>query len=177
MRLSKLNPRRRKTMPLAMITWINTEGHPEHPWVPPSTGGGVPPGYWGGVAPPLPTHPIAPGGPPPGYWGGVAPPLPTHPIAPGGPPLGIWGGGGVPMPTPPIYIPITPPPESGLSPEHPIYIPVYPDQGLPGPQPHPEHPIAMPHPKVELIKKIKAAVDFWTGNLPESPATKPEPVS
>ena len=35
----------------------------------------------------------------------------------------------------PIYIPVDPPPESGLSPEHPIYLPVYPDQGLPGDQP------------------------------------------
>jgi len=63
---------------------------------------GAPPGYWGGVAPPWVSHPIAPGGmpgypshpiapggerpshpiwiAPPGYWGGVAPPLPTHPI-------------------------------------------------------------------------------------------------
>jgi hypothetical protein len=40
------------------------------------------------------------------------PGVPTHPIAPGTPP-GIWGG-------PPLY----------------------PDQGLPGSQPHPSHPIA-----------------------------------
>ena len=38
----------------------------------------------------------------------------------------------------PIYIPVDPPPDSGLSPEHPIYLPVYPDQGLPGDQPYPD---------------------------------------
>jgi hypothetical protein len=91
---------------------------------------GQPPGYWGGVAPPLPTHPIAPGGPPPGYWGGVAPPLPSHPIAPGGQPPGIWGGrppyvdiggpGPQPTPTPPIYFP---PEGSGGTPTHPIVLP------------------------------------------------------
>jgi hypothetical protein len=120
---------------------------------------GQPPGYWGGVAPPLPTHPIAPGGPPPqiwpspghpahpiapggpppGYWGGVAPPLPTHPIAPGGQPPGIWGGGNVPMPTPPIYLP--PGSIPGAKPEHPIYIP--PSSGVPG---VPTHPIVLPPP-------------------------------
>jgi len=133
-------------------------------------GGGQPPGYWGGIAPPLPTHPIAPGGQPPGYWGGVAPPWVSHPIAPGGPevthpiapggqPPGYWGGGNVPMPTPPIYIPITPPPESGLSPEHPIYIPIT-----------PTHPIVLPPgtpPSSEEIRqKLK---EFLTGNLPPSP--------
>ena len=57
----------------------------------------------------------------------------------------------------PIYIPVEPPPDSGLSPEHPIYLPVYPDnalpgdqphpdQGLPGDQPRPEHPIYLPQP-------------------------------
>lgn len=64
--------------------------------------GGPPLGFWGGVAPPLPTHPIAPGGPPPGIW--PSPGVPTHPIAPGGPPPGIWGGGNEPFPTPPIPI-------------------------------------------------------------------------
>ena len=55
----------------------------------------------------------------------------------------------------PIYIPVEPPPESGLSPEHPIYLPVYPDIGLPGDQPgidntlpgqggRPTHPIYLP---------------------------------
>lgn len=60
-----------------------------------------------------------------------------------------------PHPEHPIYIPVDPPPDSGLSPTHPIYLPVYPDigfpadqphpdQGLPGDQPHPEHPIYIP---------------------------------
>ena len=127
-------------------------GVPTHPWVPPS---GQPPGYWGGVAPPLPTHPIAPGGPPPGIWpgpgypahpiapGGPPPSIwpspghPAHPIAPGGQPPGIWGGGNVPMPTPPIYLP--PDTIPGLKPEHPIYIP----PSSPG---VPTHPIVLPPP-------------------------------
>jgi len=83
---------------------------------------GIPPGYWGGVAPPypdqglpgvppgpsqgpgFPTNPIAPGGQPP--YPSQGPGFPTNPIAPGGRPPGIWGG-------PPLY----------------------PDQGLPGGQP------------------------------------------
>jgi len=56
----------------------------------------------------------------------------------GGPILGggegIWGPTD-PRPTPPIYIPVDPPPESGLKPEHPIYIPIY-----------PAHPIVIPIP-------------------------------
>jgi hypothetical protein len=57
---------------------------------------GSPPGYWGGVAPPHPSHPIAPGGQPPGYWGGVAPPHPDQGL-PGAPP-GYWGGVAPPHP-------------------------------------------------------------------------------
>jgi hypothetical protein len=72
----------------------------------PPSGGGVPPGYWGGVAPPLPTHPIAPGGPPP---------QPTHPIVI--PPDAVAPG----VPTHPIYIPVFP--------AHPIVLP--PDGGPP----------------------------------------------
>jgi hypothetical protein len=96
-----------------------------------------------------PTHPIAPGGPPLGIWGG-APSFPAHPIAPGGGGLGIWGGG-VPMPTPPIYLPVLPPADSGLSPEHPIYFPVY-----------PSHPIA----NVPTWEDIK---NFIFGNVPARP--------
>lgn len=52
----------------------------------------------------------------------------------------------------PIYIPVDPPPDSGLSPEHPIYIPVYPahpielppEGGTDPDAPHPEHPIVQP---------------------------------
>ena len=80
-----------------------------------SIGGGPvypPPGYWGGVAPPTPTHPIAPGGQPPGYWGGVAPPYPDQGL-PGQPP-GYWGGVAPPVPThpwvPPAGSEIPPPP-------------------------------------------------------------------
>jgi hypothetical protein len=94
---------------MAMIIPVTgSGGHPDQGLPQP------PPGYWGGVAPPTVTHPIAPGGPPPGYWGGVAPPLPTHPIAPGGQPPGYWGG-------------VAPP---------------WVDNTLPGSQPHPSHPIA-----------------------------------
>jgi len=60
------------------------------------------------------------------------------PIMPGEQPPGIWGGGNQPFPTPPIYIPVPPPPDSGLKPEHPIYIPVY-----------PAHPIVIPLPPDE----------------------------
>jgi hypothetical protein len=154
---------------------------------------GQPPGYWGGVAPPLPTHPIAPGGPPPGiwpspghpshpiapggpppgYWGGVAPPYPTHPIAPGGRPPGIWGGappyvdiggpGPQPIPTPPIYLP--PGFIPGLKPEHPIYIPpsIWPSPGVP------THPIVLPPPgsgdKPEIAEnwEVKTAWSEQTG--------------
>jgi hypothetical protein len=106
-------------------------GVPTHPIQP------VPPGYWGGVAPPYPdqglpgqpprpTHPIAPGGqPPPGYWGGSSP----HPDQglPGQPP-GYWGG--VAPPYPDQGLPGQPPGYWGGSSPHP-------DQGLPGPQPPP----------------------------------------
>jgi hypothetical protein len=93
----------------------------------------------------VPTHPIA--GAPPSVW--PSPGYPAHPIAPGGAPPEIWG----PILTPenPIYIPITPPPDSGLSPTHPIYIPVY-----------PSHPIA----NVPTWDEIK---DFIFGNVPARP--------
>jgi len=116
------------------------------------------------------------------------------------PPPGIWGPND-PRPSLPIYIPITPPPGSGLEPTHPIYIPVYPDNALPGSQPGPDNslPGYQPHPdntlpgnqprpdhghlpypdqglpgggadpRPVLIAKIKAVVDFWTGNLPVDP--------
>ncbi len=63
------------------------------------------------------------------------------------PPLGIWGPTD-PRPTPPIYIPVPPPPDSGLHPEHPIYIPVYPAHPIVLPLPpeglHPMPPIYIP---------------------------------
>jgi hypothetical protein len=115
--------------------------------------GGPPLGIWGPGSG-YPTHPIAPGGQPPGIWGG-APSYPSHPIAPGGqPPYPSQGPG---FPSNPIYIPIQPPPDSGLSPEHPIYIPVY-----------PEHPIA----NVPTWEEIKG---FIFGNLPPGP-DQPQPV-
>jgi hypothetical protein len=64
---------------------------------------------------------------------------------------------------------IPPDPEHPNIPTHPIYLPVYPDNALPQPQPHPEHPIYMPTPedaKKEVLKKVMAAINFWTGNLP-----------
>jgi len=137
---------------------LQTGGAPTHPIAP----GGPPPGIW--PSPGYPAHPIAPGGPPPEVWPG--PGAPTHPIAPGGPPPGIWPSPGLPthpiapgggpsqgpgFPTPPIYIPIKPPPDSGLAPEHPIYFPVYPD-----------HPIA----NVPTWQDIK---DFIFGNVPQRP--------
>jgi hypothetical protein len=84
------------------------------------------------------------------------------------PPLGIWGGSNQPFPNPPIYIPIMPPEgENGETPEHPIYIPVY-----------PSHPIYFPpgSSPEEIAKKLKELMDFATGNLPENPNERPEPV-
>lgn len=86
------------------------------------TGGGSPPGIWGGANEGFPTHPIAPGGPPPGIWGGT-PAWPSHPIAPGGqPPYPSQGPG---FPTHPIAPGGQPPyPSQGPGfPTHPIYIP------------------------------------------------------
>ena len=145
----------------------------------------------------------------PGGGGGGQPPYPDQGLPPF-PSQGLPGSqprpdqGLPPFPSHPIYIPITPPPDSGLSPEHPIYIPVYPDnslpgdqpypdnslpghqpypdQGLPGSQPHPSHPIVKPgmpgweeNAKAQAIKKIVAAVKFWTGNLPPQQGGQPQP--
>jgi hypothetical protein len=115
--------------------WGPGSGYPTHPIAP----GGEPP--YPSQGPGFPTHPIAPGGQPPGIW--PSPGQPTHPMAPGGGPS--QGPGFV---TPPIYIPITPPPDSGLAPEHPIYIPV-----------SPSHPIA----NVPTWEEIKG---FIFGNVP-----------
>jgi hypothetical protein len=173
---------------LALITPLGgSPGEPTHPWVPPS--GEVPPGYWGGVAPPLPTHPIAPGGPPPSIW--PSPGHPAHPIAPGGRPPGIWGGpplypdqglpGPQPIPTPPIYLP--PGTIPGAKPEHPIYIPptIWPSPGVP------THPIVIPPPgsgeKPEVLEnwEVKTAWSPQTGwvvaIVPTENATVPTPSS
>jgi len=171
------------------------------PWaqVPPGTGPGGPvdPGYsppWAQVRPPVdpgysppwaqvppgtgPGGPVDPGYSPP--WARPQPPRPGWPTVPGWPGGSLPGGiEGFPHPSHPIYIPITPPPDSGLEPTHPIYIPVYPSQG-PG---FPSNPIANPgdpnNPggpaKAEFLKKVKAAVDFWTGNLPTDPNAPPTP--
>ena len=116
-------------------------GLPSHPISP---GGGPSQG------PGFPTFPIAPGGPPPGIW--PSPGYPANPIAPGGGPS--QGPG---FPTPPVYIPIVPPPDSGLSPTHPIYIPVFPG-----------HPIA----NVPVWEDIKG---FILGNLPQRPHPEKKP--
>jgi len=91
------------------------------------------------------------------------PGVPTHPIVIPEPPLGIWGGGNVPFPTPPIYIPVPPPPDSGLKPEHPIYIPVF-----------PAHPIVIPTPPIEGGEPKPPYVwppQIWggSGSLPKPP--------
>jgi hypothetical protein len=132
--------------------------------------------------------PVDPGYFPPGVGGpGSRPPSggahPSHPIT--RPDL---------TPSHPIYIPITPPPDSGLSPEHPIYIPVDPGFGNPddpvyrppvggppgywGGGPHVENPIYRPGAadvKAAMMAKIVAAVRFWTGNLPPGPEQPPTP--
>lgn len=103
---------------------------------------------------PTPQPPVDPGYSPP--WARPQPPRPWGPInypdnsLPGNqpypdqglpkPPLGIWGPGD-PRPTLPIYIPPEggPPPLGIWGPTDPR-----PGWGLPGPQPHPEHPIVLP---------------------------------
>lgn len=138
--------------------------------LPGDPGWGQIPGFTPGTPPPRPQPQ-----PPLGIWGPTDP-RPSHPIAgvPGQPPLGIWGPTD-PRPTPPIYIPIMPPAgEGGEAPTHPIYIPVYPSQG-PG---FPTQPIYLPpgSSAAEVLKQVKEALEFWTGNLPTDPSTKPEPV-
>lgn len=129
---------------------------------------------------PIPGWPAYPGGPGGGLPGNAPRPDNTLP----GQQPGIWGPTD-PRPSHPIYIPVTPPPESGLEPTHPIYIPVYPDNTLPGSQPRPDNTLpgnqpypdnTLPQPTPALIEKIKKAIDFWTGNLPTDPAEKPTPV-
>jgi hypothetical protein len=146
----------------------------------PPSGGGRPPGY--------PSHPIYY----PPYPDQGLPPFPSQGL-PGQQPRPDQGL--PPFPSHPIYIPITPPPESGLEPTHPIYIPVYPDQGLPGPQPRPDQGLpgnqpypdqglpgnqpypdnTLPRPTPGTIAQIKKVVDFWTGNLPPSGGSQPHP--
>jgi len=107
---------------LAVIMPVDTGARPDHELP------GKPPGPSQG--PGLPTHPIAPGGPPPEVWPG--PGKPTHPIywplPPGAP---VDPSYGVPIERP--SHPIAP---GGGGPR--------PDQGLPGEQPKPEHPIVLP---------------------------------
>jgi hypothetical protein len=156
----------------------------------------VPPGYWGGIAPPLPTHPIAPGGPPPQVWPG--PGYPAHPIAPGGPPPQIWPGPGHPahpiapggqppypsqgpgFPTNPIVIP-----PDGLAPgipSHPIYWPIEPAHPIApgGPPPVPAHPIVIPgddeaNPKFEVKAAWTPQTGWVTVIVPTEDATVPTP--
>jgi len=131
---------------------------------PPFPGGGRPPGYPDQGLPgpqPIPGWPSVPG------WGGSLP---------GGPPPRP-GQGLPPFPSPPIYIPITPPPDSGLSPEHPIYIPVYPDQGLPGSQPHPDQglPGNQPYPDQGLPGSQPHPDQGLPGNQPYPDQGLPKP--
>jgi hypothetical protein len=145
---------------------------------------GQPPQIW--PSPGHPSHPIAPGGRPPGIWGG--PPLypdqglpgqqpgVSHPIAPGGkPPFPSQGPG---FPTNPIVIP--PGALAPGIPSHPIYWPIYPDQGLPGAQPHPEHPIVIPgddenNPKFEVKAAWTPQSGWVTVIVPSGDATVPTP--
>jgi hypothetical protein len=81
-----------------------------------------PPGYWGGVAPPVIDNTLPP--PPPGIWP---------------PPVSIWP----PTPLPPDYP--MPPGSVWPSPGHPAHpiapggAPPHPDQGLPGAPSRPDH--------------------------------------
>jgi hypothetical protein len=122
-----------------------------------------------------PEHPIyIPVEPPLGTWGGVAPPHVdiSPPGAQPGPDQGLPGDqprpdqglpGAQPGPSHPIYIPITPPPDSGLAPEHPIYIPVE----IWGDIELPTHPIQLPPTDLTDDQKQKLR-DFIFGNLPPS---------
>lgn len=113
---------------LAMIIPVSGDSQPPQP----------PLGIWGGANQPFPTPPIANAPGIPGYQPPRPPGVPTHPIYY---PPGIWGGANQPFPTPPIYLPPTggPPPLGIWGPTDPR-----PGYGLPGPQPHPEHPIVLP---------------------------------
>jgi hypothetical protein len=77
------------------------------------------------------------------------------------PPLGIWGPTD-PRPSHPIYIPVPPPPDSGLKPEHPIYIPVV-----------PAHPIVIPIPPPDGGQPVPPLV-IWGG--PYDPPRPAHPI-
>jgi hypothetical protein len=140
--------------------------------------GGPPLGYWGGVAPPLPTHPIAPGGPPPQIW--PSPGHPAHPIAPGGPPPGIWPSPG--HPAHPIA-PGGPPPGIWPSPGHPAH-PIAPG-GPPlgfwggGNVPMPTPPIYLPPGTIPGLKPehpIYIPPSIWPSpGVPTHPIVLPPP--
>lgn len=152
----------------------------------PPSGGGSPPGIWGGGNVPMPTPPIPiyPGGTPnpPGIWGGGNVPMPTPPIPiyPGGSPTppGIWGGGNVPMPTPPIPIyPGGTPNPPGIwgggnvpMPTPPIYIPIEPGggQGQPS-QPINEPPTDSPYWQLVYIPQMGG----WVWAVVPPPGWKP----
>jgi hypothetical protein len=154
---------------------------PEHPIYFPITPGHpivlpppeeVPPGYWGGVAPPHPDQGLPGPQPPSG-----APPQPTHPIAPGGPP---------PTPSHPITIPPDPPPGSiwpGPHPEHP-WVP--PSETVPPPigaPPRPDHTLPTPGgPKPPGLPESTALVLVYLPGVgwkyvvaPVYPSTQPPP--
>jgi hypothetical protein len=117
----------------------------------------------GGLGGPRPDNTLP--GQQPGIWGPPGP-WPTPPIAmpPGGSagqPPGIWGPTD-PRPTPPIYIPPegSPPPLGIWGPTDPR-----PGYGLPGPQPHPEHPI-VPPPNLPPTTPEGGKIDWKTGWTP-----------
>lgn len=135
------------------------DAHPEHPiYIP------VDPPPDSGLSPEHPIYlPVYPDIGLPGDQ-----PHPDHGL-PGDQPHPDHGlPGDQPHPEHPIYLPVDPPPDSGLSPEHPIYIPVYPDQGLPEVPPV----STLPPEKLEALKA------FLFGNLPPSPGgpAYPNPV-
>jgi hypothetical protein len=82
------------------------------------------------------------------------------------------------VPTHPIVIP--PDAIAPGVPSHPIYWPIAPDHSLPGPQPHPEHPIVIPGDDPNKPKfEVKAAWSPQTGWMvvvvPGPGATVPTP--
>lgn len=164
-------------MPLAMITWLETEAKPPEP----------PLGIWGPTDP-RPTHPICI---PPDA---IAPGVPTHPIfLPVYPshPIVIPPDGLAPgVPTHPIYLPVYPshpiviPPDAVAPgvPTHPIVLPPYPDNTLPGPPNVPTHPIVIPPEAVIPDQEGKAHVVVYYGGervtfTVDMSGTKPPPTA
>src|SRR5580765_4501151 len=153
-----LNPPRRTDMPsfYALITTIDGPPGQQPPY--PSQG----PGF--------PTNPIAGPGRPP-WWGMAQDPGYGIPVGPGGP---VDPGYSPPWARPPV--------DPGYSPPWARPQPPYPDNTLPGQQPHPSHPIYFPPEGGQPPLGIWGPTDPRPSNpisgipgLPGSPGQQPHP--